>query len=170
MLDANPVLDIKAPKLGKRLPHVLDVDQTAQILDIAQYAERDPHAIRDKAIMELLYSSALRVTELVQLDCEDLDMSGGEVRVLGKGSKDPRVFRHPCATHLLEAAGDIRYVQEFLGHSSISTTAIYTHLGAAHQLACSAYEAFIEGLPGARWLLLPRGDATAERYQRLSQS
>src|SRR6185437_17125143 len=64
VLDANPVLDIKAPKLGKRLPHVLDVDQTTQILDIAQYAERDPHAIRDKAIMELLYSSALRVTEL----------------------------------------------------------------------------------------------------------
>jgi integrase/recombinase XerC len=153
--------------------------------------ENDALAVRDKAIMELLYSSALRVAELVQLNCFDVDFAGGMLRVLGKGNVErivpvgsyaltalrdwmqrrvkiaqadetalfvgrwgqrlrvrnvqtrvaywsrrqgieihvhPHVFRHACATHVLERCRDLRAVQELLGHVSISTTAIYTHM------------------------------------------
>jgi integrase/recombinase XerC len=191
-LAANPADLIQGPRLPRRLPGTLTVEQMAQLLDIPG---RDPGAVRDRAIMELLYSSALRLIELIRLDVEDLDTSGGTVRVLGKGNVTrivpvgsyalkalaawlkerrgivkpgepalfvgrygrrltgravqkrieewarlrkipirvtPHMFRHSCATHVLESSGSIRHVQELLGHVSISTTAIYTHLDFAH--------------------------------------
>ncbi|MBX3695082.1 MAG: tyrosine recombinase XerC [Steroidobacteraceae bacterium] len=81
---ANPALDIKAPKAGKRLPGTLDVDQVAQLLAIGA---DDPLALRDRALMELAYSSGLRLAELVGLDLTDLDLGDRTVRVHGKGAK-----------------------------------------------------------------------------------
>ncbi len=81
---ANPALDIRAPKAGKRLPGTLDVDQVAQLLAIGA---DDPLALRDRALMELAYSSGLRLAELVGLDLTDLDLGDRTVRVHGKGAK-----------------------------------------------------------------------------------
>lgn len=191
-MDADPARDVRAPKQRRKLPTVLDVDQTAKLL------AADPRGflgLRDLAMWELLYSSGLRVSELVNLDARDLDMDGREVRVLGKGRKErilpvgrvaleaikrwleqrrltlndesqalfigrrgnrlstrsvqkrlhrwglaqgldirvyPHMLRHSFATHMLESSGDLRAVQELLGHSSISTTQIYTHLDFQH--------------------------------------
>jgi integrase/recombinase XerC len=185
---SDPTVGIMPPRAGRYLPRILDVDQMGRLLNIH---ENDALAVRDKAIMELLYSSALRVAELVQLNCCDVDFAGGMLRVLGKGNVErivpvgsyalaalqnwlrlrvtiaqrdelalfvgrwgqrlhvrnvqvrvaywarrqrieihvhPHVFRHACATHVLERCRDLRAVQELLGHVSISTTAIYTHM------------------------------------------
>jgi len=190
---ANPAADIHAPKAAKRLPKTLDTDGMAGLL--APPEEDDPLARRDHAIMELLYSSGLRLAELVGLDLTDLDLGDRTVRVLGKGSKTrvvpvgrhavkalrtwfadrariaraeetavfvgqggrrlgvravqqrieraarrrgidlkvhPHLFRHSFATHLLESSGDLRGVQELLGHADISTTQVYTHLDFQH--------------------------------------
>lgn len=81
---ANPALDVRAPKAAKRLPGTLDVDTLNQLLDIPP---TDPLAVRDKAVMELFYSSGLRLAELVGLDLTNLDLADRTVRVLGKGSK-----------------------------------------------------------------------------------
>ena len=81
---ANPAVDIRAPKAARRLPGTLDVDQINQLLDIPG---DDPLAVRDRAIMELFYSSGLRLAELVGLDLTDIDLADRTVRVLGKGSK-----------------------------------------------------------------------------------
>jgi integrase/recombinase XerC len=176
------------------LPDVLDVDQMTRLIEIP---ESEPNAIRDRAIMELLYSSALRLAELTRLNRGDIDFQDRTVRLLGKGNvvrvvpvgrfaiealqrwlrvrskvaKDgeqavfvgrggrrlgprqiqvrvaywakrqgipahvyPHMFRHACATHVLESSRSIREVQELLGHASISTTQIYTHLNAQHLL------------------------------------
>lgn len=186
--DHNPALDVRAPKRRRPLPKTLDVDQVAQLL---AGDEETPLACRDRAIMELFYSSGLRLSELVGLDTHDLDLAGGEIQVLGKGRKQrrlpvgryaktalkrwlvlredwapagenalfisrrgrrlapnsvaqrlkhwarkrglganlhPHKLRHSFATHLLESSGDLRAVQELLGHADISTTQIYTHL------------------------------------------
>ena len=189
---ANPALDVRAPKRSRKLPAVLDVDQTAHLL------EADPKGflgLRDIAMWELMYSSGLRVSELVGLDLGDLDYGLGQVRVLGKGNKErivpvgsvaleavirwqgvrqlhvkagvdalfissrgtrlgarsvqkrlrnwaraqgldvavhPHMLRHSFATHMLESSGDLRAVQELLGHSNIATTQIYTHLDFQH--------------------------------------
>jgi integrase/recombinase XerC len=188
----NPAVGISAPKAGKRLPHTLDVDQMNRLLSLRP---RGPLQLRDLAMMELLYSSGLRLAELVGLDLGDLDLTDRTVRVLGKGSKarimpvgkqavtalqgwlreraalaasgeravfigqrgrrlgaravqllvagharaqglpqgvHPHLFRHSFATHLLESSRDLRAVQELLGHASISTTQIYTHLDFQH--------------------------------------
>jgi integrase/recombinase XerC len=185
---SDPMLGVLPPRAGRHLPKVLDVDQMRRLLDIH---EDDALALRDKAIMELLYSSALRVAELVRLNCFDVDFTDGVVKVLGKGNVErivpvgsyaltalrdwlrrrvtiaqrdelalfvgrwgqrlhirnvqvrvaywarrqgieihvhPHVLRHACAMHVLERCGDLRAVQELLGHVSISTTAIYTHM------------------------------------------
>jgi integrase/recombinase XerC len=193
IVQANPVVGIRAPKYEKRLPNALDVDQAQQLLN---FDPNDPFAIRDLAIMELLYSSGLRLSELVGLSVADVDMGDATVRVTGKGSKmrvvpvgrialqalqvwlqqrpqwlkdadehalflsrdgnrlhqrsiqtrmrlwglrqnlpgsvHPHRLRHSFASHLLQSSGDIRAVQELLGHANIGTTQIYTHLDYQH--------------------------------------
>jgi integrase/recombinase XerC len=94
---SNPALDVRAPKAAKRLPGTLDVDQINQLLDIPP---EDALAVRDKAIMELFYSSGLRLDELVSLDIAHLDLADRTVRVLGKGRKTRVV---PVGKHALDA-------------------------------------------------------------------
>jgi integrase/recombinase XerD len=187
--DVAALLD--SPRAGTYLPDVLDADDVARIL--AAPAGEDPVALRDAAILELLYACGLRVSELTGLDLDRIDLPNLEVRVIGKGNKERRVpmgepardrlhrylsgprpawtgkvatpaafvsqrgtrltreavwrlvrrwskaagvsgrvtphtFRHSFATHLLEGGADLRVVQTLLGHASISTTQLYTHL------------------------------------------
>jgi integrase/recombinase XerC len=192
VLTSNPASGVAAPKAERSLPTTLDADQMAQLLEAAG---GEPLDLRDHALMELLYSSGLRLSELVGLNVGDLDLGDRTVRVTGKGSKTrivpvgryaldalgrwlrarmevapagaralfvskrgtrlsqravqarvahwasrhglgrkvhPHVFRHSFATHLLESSGDLRAVQELLGHADISTTQVYTHLDFAH--------------------------------------
>lgn len=193
VVQANPVVGIRAPKYEKRLPNALDVDQAQQLLTTDA---NDPFAVRDFAIMELLYSSGLRLSELVGLSVADVDIGDATVRVTGKGNKmrivpvgrialqalhvwlqqrpqwlkeaqqqalflsrdgnrlhqrsiqtrirlwglrqnlpgsvHPHRLRHSFASHLLQSSGDIRAVQELLGHANIGTTQVYTHLDYQH--------------------------------------
>jgi integrase/recombinase XerC len=187
----NPALEIRAPKAKRSLPITLDPDQMAKLLELPA---GDALTARDRAIMELLYSSGLRLAELVGLNLTDL-LSDNTVHVIGKGNKarivpvgskarealavwkqeraslakpdelalfvgkngrrlgpwgvqsrvahwarqqglqqhvHPHLFRHSFATHLLESSGELRGVQELLGHADISTTQIYTHLDFQH--------------------------------------
>jgi integrase/recombinase XerC len=189
---ANPAQGVRAPKSARRLPQTLDADQMARLLEIPA---GDVLCTRDRALMELLYSSGLRLAELVGLDLASLDLKDRTVRVLGKGKKSrivpvgraalkalrewlkeraalarsdeaalfvgrngrrlgaravqlrvafwarrqgltvpvhPHLFRHSFASHLLESSGELRGVQELLGHADISTTQIYTHLDFQH--------------------------------------
>lgn len=191
-LSANPARGVSAPKQGRPLPKNLDVDELHQLLAIDK---SDPLAIRDRAMMELMYSSGLRLAELVSLDLGDIQFTERQVRVLGKGSKErvlpvgrmaldwltkwlavrdsvagaetqalfvsqrqrrishrsvqlrmaqwgnkqalashinPHKLRHSFATHMLESSGDLRAVQELLGHADLATTQIYTHLDFQH--------------------------------------
>ena len=191
-LTGNPAREIKAPRQPRTLPQALDVDTLTRLLDAKPSGQL---ARRDMAMFELLYSSGLRLSELVGLDCPHLDLANAEVRVLGKGrvqrmlpvgrmaqgalrgwlevraklaksnesalfvnrhgtrlstrsvqlrlrqfgyrhgshqSLHPHLLRHSFATHLLESSGDLRAVQELLGHRRISTTQIYTHLNYQH--------------------------------------
>ncbi len=188
----DPAADVIAPKAAKRLPTTLDADTMARLL---AFRADDRLDVRDKAIMELFYSSGLRLAELLGLDLTDLDLRDRTVRVLGKGRKTrivpvgrhavealqswlreraaiagmeetavfvgvngrrlgprvvqrriarwarlqglpehvhPHMFRHSFASHLLESSGDLRAVQELLGHANISTTQVYTHLDFQH--------------------------------------
>jgi integrase/recombinase XerC len=187
----NPARDTPIPKIPRRLPTTLDPDQMTQLLDAAP---DDVITIRDLAMMELFYSSGLRLAELVALDVNCL-ADDGSLRVIGKGSRErvvpvgrharvalakwrrvrgtwaseeqpalfvgrhgrrlstravqfrvkhwarrqgaaanihPHLLRHSCASHLLESSGDLRAVQELLGHANLSTTQIYTHLDFQH--------------------------------------
>lgn len=188
----NPAHGLRAPRGARRLPAVLDVDQTARLMDTKP---GNPLEVRDLAMWELTYSCGLRVSELVGLDLPSVDLRGGELRVLGKGRKErvvpvgghacravtawlqeragfarteepalflnqrggrltprqvqlrlkawalrqgmettlhPHMLRHSFASHVLESSGDLRAVQELLGHSSIRTTQVYTHLDFQH--------------------------------------
>jgi len=188
----NPVLLIESPKLPRRLPRVLTVNEVERLLSAPDPST--PQGLRDKAMLETLYATGLRVSELVALTFAQLNLEVGFLRVLGKGSKErlvplgdfarhylelylrearpqllsgrsdppqiflnrrgrpltrqrfwqiirdyarkvgittevsPHVLRHSFATHLLERGADLRAVQMMLGHASLSTTQIYTHL------------------------------------------
>ncbi len=198
----NPAQGVPAPKQKKRLPTTLDADQMGRLLS---FRSDDSLSSRDKAMMELFYSSGLRLQELVGLDLASIDLKDRTVRVLGKGAKSrvlpigrhavaalrgwlkertallaerrdlaggvdalrdavflgrggrrlspravqlrielwgrrqglgvhvhPHMFRHSFATHLLESSGNLRGVQELLGHADIGTTQVYTHLDFQH--------------------------------------
>lgn len=186
---ANPAAALRAPKAPRKLPQVLDVDEAVQLVELSTDA---PLGLRDRAMLELFYSSGLRLSELCALRWHDLDMVEGLVTVLGKGSKQrtvpvgshalraledwrresqgqpdrpvfpgrhgapigaravqirlrqlaqrqglfkrvhPHLLRHSFASHVLESSGDLRGVQELLGHADIATTQIYTHLDYQH--------------------------------------
>ena len=188
-IDANPADAIRAPKAARKLPQVLDVDEAVQLVEVATDA---PLGLRDRALLELFYSSGLRLSEVCALKWADLDFAQGLVTVLGKGSKQrivpvgsharnalaalreeaagqpgdfvfpgrggaqissravqlrmkklaaqrgvykrvhPHLLRHSFASHMLESSGDLRGVQELLGHADIATTQIYTHLDFQH--------------------------------------
>ena len=191
-LKNNPAIDIRAPKTGRKLPDTLDTEVLTQLLDIP---DSSILAARDRAVMELFYSSGLRLSELVNLNLGSIDLNENLLEALGKGSKTrilpigrkaaealnnwlkrrvemakieeealfvskrgtrlstrsvqqrlnywrkkqgleqhihPHKLRHSFASHILESSGDLRAVQELLGHSDISTTQIYTHLDFQH--------------------------------------
>ncbi|HJU06893.1 MAG TPA: tyrosine recombinase XerC [Rhodanobacteraceae bacterium] len=186
----NPANGVRSPKVRRKLPQVLDVDQVSALVELEG---DEPGVVRDRALMELLYSSGLRVSELTNVHWRDLDLDEGMLRVVsGKGGKTrivpvgsralaalvtlreqdqprlddpllrgrngrpittgavrarikrrakqqgvwqrvyPHLLRHSCASHLLESSGDLRAVQELLGHADIGTTQIYTHLDFQH--------------------------------------
>lgn len=186
---ANPAAGLKAPKAPRKLPQVLDADEAIQLVELPTDA---PLGLRDRALLELFYSSGLRLSELCGLRWRDLDLAGGYVTVIGKGNKQrkvpvgsharkaldawrgeqhgsdeaqvfpgrggapisqravqirlkqlaqrqglfkhvhPHMLRHSFASHILESSGDLRGVQELLGHADIATTQIYTHLDFQH--------------------------------------
>ena len=190
-VSATPMSGIKTPKLSKKLPNILSINDIDMLCSIS---ETTMVALRDKAIIEVMYSSALRLSELSQLNIDSIDVNSKYVKVIGKGKKErilplgkqallalqvwiikraeynsncdalfinkygdrlsnrsiqnrinfwvkkqglnckisPHTLRHSCATHLLEASGDLRAVQEFLGHEDISTTQIYTNMDFEH--------------------------------------
>ena len=188
LVDANPAKALRTPRLGRRLPHFLTTDQVGQLLDAPP--ANMPMGLRDRAILETLYSAGLRVAELVSLNIAAWDRDAGVIRVTGKGRKErvaligryaaralvrwlevrtpkspaetamflnkngrrittrsigrmlekyitivgldqitsPHTLRHSFATHLLDGGADLRSVQELLGHKSLTTTQIYTHV------------------------------------------
>lgn len=188
----NPAKALRTPRTGRKLPHFLTTEQVAQLLEAPPANE--PMGLRDRAILETLYSAGLRVAELVGLNVQDWDREAHILRVLGKGRKEriapvgryavqalerwlevripdpqappaqrdalflnrfgrrlttrsvgrllekyllqtgldritsPHTLRHSFATHLLDGGADLRSVQELLGHKSLTTTQIYTHV------------------------------------------
>ncbi|GAA2025362.1 tyrosine recombinase XerC [Agromyces tropicus] len=204
-LEADPAARLRAPRAKRTLPRVVTAPAVGELLErlATRAADGDPVAVRDVAVVELLYACGLRVSELVGLDVDDIDRGNRTVRVTGKGAKErvvpygapaataldrylagarpallagaggtepratathaaflgvrggrlgvrsvhrlvaalladlpgsgpagPHAFRHSAATHLLDGGADLRAVQEFLGHASLGTTQIYTHVTA----------------------------------------
>ena len=193
----DPAAGVRAPKTGRKLPATFDADQLSALLDAGpdQGGADDPLSLRDTAMVELFYSSGLRLAELIALDTRDIDPRDPMLTVTGKGAKTrrvpigraalaaveawlrvrgllaaedepalfvssrgrrihprtvqqrleqwarhrsagrdlhPHMLRHSFASHLLESSGDLRAVQELLGHADISTTQVYTHLDFQH--------------------------------------
>ena len=186
---ASPVAGIRAPKGQRKLPRVLDADEAVQLVELPTNA---PLGLRDRALLELFYSSGLRLSEVCALRWRDLDTATALVQVQGKGRRErlvpvgshalnalaqwradsggadeapifpgrnggpisqraiqlrikqlaqrqglfkhvhPHMLRHSFASHILESSGDLRGVQELLGHADIATTQIYTHLDFQH--------------------------------------
>jgi integrase/recombinase XerC len=201
-MKTNPAKAVRNPRKSQKLPHFLSTDEVGRLLSAPQ--GKTPQADRDRAILEVLYSAGLRVSELVGLSDGDIDFAAGVVRVRGKGRRErlapigsyaaralkrwlavrtlsprekagreapvftnrfgtrittrsvarmlekhlrttgldsrtsPHTLRHSFATHLLDRGADIRSVQELLGHKSLVTTQIYTHVSTANLKA--AYE------------------------------
>lgn len=195
----NPVAEVPAPRDSARLPDNLQIEHIQRLLS---ESSDELLIVRDQALFEVIYSSGLRLAEVVQLDADSIDRRAGQVRIVGKGSKQrqlpvgsraiqaverwltrrpellrdpdepalflsklgrrlsrrsvqqrlktlagrtgvghnlyPHMLRHSFASHILESSGDLRAVQELLGHSDISTTQIYTHLDFQH--LASVYE------------------------------
>ncbi|MEX0761640.1 MAG: site-specific tyrosine recombinase XerD [Dehalococcoidia bacterium] len=192
----NPAANLRSPRAGRPLPKAMTVEDVDRLLESASKG-RTPEEMRDNAMLELLYASGLRVSELVSLDIRDVDLDNAAVRSFGKGSKErivpmhesavlsveqyivmarpklaiagandalflnrkggritrqgfwlrlrrcatlagittpitPHTLRHSFATHLLHGGASLRHVQELLGHASIATTQIYTHLTSEH--------------------------------------
>lgn len=191
-LDKDPTALLEAPKLGRKLPDTLSVEEIEEILTAIDHSK--PEGMRNRAMIETLYSSGLRVSELINLKVSNIHFDVSFLRILGKGNKErlvpigrealkfiniyreevrvhldikpghepflflnrrgrqmtrqmvfimirdlvqtagikktisPHTFRHSFATHLIEGGADLRAVQEMLGHESITTTEIYTHL------------------------------------------
>lgn len=198
VIKANPAKGVATPRAGRHLPKNIDVDEVNRLLEIDL---NDPLAVRDRAMLEVMYGAGLRLSELVGIDLGHLDLASGEVWVVGKGSKErrlpmgrtavhwienwlemrelfdpednalflsnkgkristrnvqkrfaewgvkqgisshihPHKLRHSFATHMLESSGDLRAVQELLGHANLTTTQIYTHLDFQH--LASVYDA-----------------------------
>lgn len=193
-IDSNPVAEVPAPKDERGLPETLQIEDIQRLFALEG---DDILLLRDRAIFELIYSSGLRLSEVVQLDVNSIEIAAGQVRVTGKGSKTrilpvgshaikavqqwqkrrsemisaaseeqalfisrrgtrlsprsiqqrlktlalktgiphnvyPHLLRHSFASHLLESSGNLRAVQELLGHADISTTQVYTHLDFQH--------------------------------------
>ena len=184
-LEINPALSIKTPKIERDLPKTIDFDDLKKMMTIKSSKYKE---LRSVLMIELLYSCALRVSELVGINLDDIDMNEGFVKVMGKGGKarfspmgqttievlkryvrqrpncntdalfinqkslristrtvqnivknralevgvsinvHPHMLRHAAATHFLQSSHDLRTVQEFLGHKSIKSTQVYTHL------------------------------------------
>ncbi|CRK58617.1 Tyrosine recombinase XerC [Alloactinosynnema sp. L-07] len=194
-LAVDPGARLVSPVRHRTLPSVLRQDQAAELMRVSETGAQqlDPVALRDHALLELLYATGIRVSELCGLDVDDIDLSGRLLRVMGKGSKErsvpfgvpaaaamrnwldhgrltlarkdsppavwlgtrggrlqpasvrrivhdavgavsgapdvgPHGLRHSAATHLLEGGADLRSVQELLGHATLSTTQLYTHV------------------------------------------
>ena len=184
----DPSAGLQPPKAARRLPSALSPEEAAKLVEIPADGAL---AVRDRAILELAYSSGLRLAELAGLDVVRVDIATGEARVIGKGAKErivpvgraaldairawlplraslappdepalfvgrggsrlshrsiearlagwavkqgldrhvnPHMLRHSCASHVLQSSGDLRAVQEMLGHASIASTQVYTHL------------------------------------------
>ncbi|HEY7088557.1 MAG TPA: tyrosine recombinase XerC [Tepidisphaeraceae bacterium] len=223
VVSVNPLSTIRTPKQEKRLPKTLDLEQVQKLLDAP--GDGDLLSARDKAMLEVLYSSGIRVSELVELEMQDLDLQEGVLRVKGKGRKDrltpigsqaikaiqryfdlrqqdsrcqqssqgqrvflnkhgeslstrsvrrkldkylvqagldpgisPHTLRHSFATHLLNNGADLRSVQELLGHQSLSTTQIYTHLTTSRMK-----EAYDAAHPRANEPTIPHPAATPDK-------
>ncbi len=197
-LATSPAEGLSSPKVRRPLPTLLSVDAAREVVQAPK--DDTPRGARDRAMLELLYGSGLRVGELCNLDIEALDLAGASVRVLGKGGRErvvplgapsvvalarwlaerprvvhpkkgtqdpralflatrgarvgqrsvravvhafgasgagradlhPHALRHTCATHMLDGGADLRSIQEFLGHASLSTTQRYTHVSMEH--------------------------------------
>ncbi len=191
IISTSPLATTSSPKLDRRLPYFLTIDEMTRLLETPDSAT--PQGQRNRALLELLYAAGLRVSELVKLNLEQINLETREIRVMGKGSKErmtlmgepaaralaayleqgrpklsgekktsavflnrygerltersvqsileeyaniagldkrvhPHMLRHTFATHLLDGGADLRVVQELLGHASLSTTQIYTHV------------------------------------------
>ena len=195
VIDKNPMEDFASPGVGESLPETLSVEEVEALLSVEEAAT--PMSLRDRAMIEIMYATGVRVSELVSLDIDDVDLDENFVRCMGKGSKEriipvhdeaveavrvylqdgreslagpaagralfvsrkggrltrqalwlilksraqaagierkitPHTLRHSFATHLLIGGAQLRHVQELLGHASITTTQVYTHLTSEH--------------------------------------
>ena len=197
IVEDDPTANLSTPRVGRSLPEALTIEEVERLLTAVAVPAAAPEAKRDQAMLELLYASGMRVSELVSLELDDVGLEQGTVRCFGKGSKErlipihpmavavvrdylqdarpslangksgravflnrrgerltrqgfwlilkqhtkaaglngkitPHTLRHSFATHLLRGGAPLRHVQELLGHSSIKTTQVYTHLTSEH--------------------------------------